>query len=62
MINIARQEIYYGRYFSPEDIIKAVESVTLEKLIEFSKRLIKNKPIALTVYGPVKEKELNIRY
>lgn len=62
MINIARQEIYYGRYFSPENTIKAVESVTLEKLIEFSKRLIKNNPIALTVYGPVKEKELNIRY
>lgn len=55
MINIARQEIYYGKYFSPEDIINAVESVTLEKLKELSKRLVENKPLALTVYGPVRK-------
>jgi predicted Zn-dependent peptidase len=55
MINIAKQEIYFGRYFSPEDIIKAVEAVTLEDLKAFSKRLIENSPFALTVYGPVKD-------
>ncbi len=55
MINIAKQEIYYGRYFSPEDIIKAVEAVTLEELKEFSGKLISNSLFALTVYGPVKK-------
>ena len=55
MINIAKQEIYYGRYFSPEDIINAVEAVTLEGLKEFSRGLIENSPFALTVYGPVKK-------
>ncbi|MCK5286902.1 MAG: insulinase family protein [Thermodesulfovibrionia bacterium] len=55
MINIAKQEIYYGRYFSPQDIIKAVEAVTLENLKELSQRLVKNSPLALTVYGPVKK-------
>jgi predicted Zn-dependent peptidase len=60
MINIAKQEIYYGRYFSPEDIIKAVEAVTLEDLRAFSKRLVENSPFALTIYGPVKNfKNLN---
>lgn len=58
MVNIARQEMYYGRYFSPEDIIKAVESVTLEKLKELSHRLLKNNSFAMTVYGPVREGEL----
>ena len=55
MINIAKQEIYYGRYFSPQDIINAVETVTLEDLKELSQRLVLNSPIALTVYGPVKK-------
>jgi predicted Zn-dependent peptidase len=55
MINIARQEIYYGRYFSPDDIINAVESVTLEEMKRLSTRLIENKPFAITVYGPVKK-------
>ncbi|HDH51107.1 MAG TPA: insulinase family protein, partial [Nitrospirae bacterium] len=58
MSNIAKQEIYYGKYFSPEDIIRAVESVTLEDLIELSRRLVRNNDFALTAFGPVKEKEL----
>ncbi|MEF9476353.1 MAG: insulinase family protein [Candidatus Mariimomonas ferrooxydans] len=58
MVNIARQEMYYGRYFTPEDIIKAVESVTLEELKELSHRLLGNNAFALTVYGPVREMEL----
>ena len=57
MINIAKQEIYYGKYFSPEDIIKAVESVTLDELKELSQRLVGNNPFALIVYGPVKKLE-----
>jgi predicted Zn-dependent peptidase len=62
MLNIAKQEMYYGRYFSPEDIINAVESVTLEELKGLSQRLVGNNPFAITVYGPVKEKELHISY
>ncbi len=60
MVNIARQEMYYGRYFSPEDTIKAVESVTLEDLKTLSAQLVGNNPYALTVYGPIKEKDLKI--
>jgi predicted Zn-dependent peptidase len=58
MFNIARQEIYYGKYFSPEDIIYAVEAVTLEDLKNLSQRLVGNNPFALTVYGPVKKLKL----
>ncbi len=58
MINIAKQEMYYGKYFSHEDIINAVESVTLEDIKGLSQRLTGDKPFALTVFGPVKEKDL----
>lgn len=59
MVNIAKQEIYYGEYFSAADIINAVKSVTLEEIKELSKRLVENKTFALTVYGPVKGKDLS---
>jgi len=59
MINIARQEIYYGRYFAPEEIINAVEAVTLEDIKALSHRLVGNNPFALTVYGPIKRLKLH---
>jgi len=59
MSNLAKQEIYYGRYFSPEEIIKAVDAVTLEDLRGLSKRLAGDKPFALTIYGNVREEDIN---
>lgn len=58
MTNIAKQEIYYGRYYSPEEIMKMVESITLGNIRDLAGRLIDNNPFALTLYGPVKESDL----
>jgi predicted Zn-dependent peptidase len=58
MINIARQEMYYRRYFSPGEIISAVESVTLSEVQALSRKLLESSPIALTAYGPVNEKDI----
>jgi predicted Zn-dependent peptidase len=62
MTNIAKQEIYYGKYFSPSEIISMVESITIDDVKDLSKRLVENKPFALTVYGPVKEDDLKESY
>lgn len=59
MTNIARQQMYYGRYFSPEEIIEAVESVTLEDLRALCEKLIGDGHFAITTYGPVREKDLS---
>jgi len=58
MNNLAKQEIYYGRYFSPEEIIKAVDAVSLEDLRNLSQRLTSDNPFALTIYGSVKEEDI----
>ncbi len=58
MTNISKQEIYYGKYFSPTEILKMVESINLEDIKELAQRLIKDKPFALTTYGPVTEEDL----
>lgn len=54
MQSIARQEIYYGRYFSQKEIMKEVEAVTLGQIKDLSKRLINVGKMSLTVLGPVK--------
>jgi predicted Zn-dependent peptidase len=58
MNNIARQEIYYGRYYSPKEIMKKVNAVTLSQVNGLSERLIKKERFSLTVYGPVNEKDV----
>ncbi len=58
MTNIAKQEIYYGRYFSPEEVIRIVESVTLENIKDLAWKLTGDNPLAVTVYGPVKEEDI----
>jgi len=58
MTNIAKQEIYYGKYFSPEEVIAMVESVTLEDVKNVADRLVGARPLAITVYGPVKDEDI----
>jgi predicted Zn-dependent peptidase len=59
MNNIARQEIYFGRYISPEEIIKAVDLVNISQLKELSSRLIRKDSFAATAYGPVQKDVLD---
>jgi predicted Zn-dependent peptidase len=58
MTNIAKQEIYYGKYFSPEEVITMVETVTLDNVRDLARKLVEDNGCALTVYGPVKESDL----
>lgn len=58
MTNIARQEIYHGRYYSPKEIMKEVDSITLEHIRALAEKLIKQERFSLTVYGPVHERDL----
>lgn len=58
MNNIARQEIYYGKYYSPKEIMQKIDAVTIDKLKKLAEELINQKPFAMTVYGPVKKEQL----
>jgi predicted Zn-dependent peptidase len=57
MQSIARQEIYFGRNFSHEEIMKNIESVTIDQVRDLSYRLINNGNMCLTVLGRVKEED-----
>ncbi|MEW5745455.1 MAG: pitrilysin family protein [Nitrospirota bacterium] len=56
---IARQEIYYGRYFTQNEIMRDIESVTMKQVKELSYRLVNEDKISLAVLGPVKEEEFS---
>ncbi|MDH5768350.1 MAG: insulinase family protein [Nitrospirota bacterium] len=58
MNNIARQEIYYGRYYSPKEIMKKVNAITLSQIKDLTERMIKKEWFSLTVYGPVNETDV----
>ena len=59
MNNIARQEINFGRYISPDEISKAVEMVSMKQLKELSERLLTKKALSLTAYGPLQKDVLD---
>jgi predicted Zn-dependent peptidase len=58
MNNIARQEIYYGKYHSPKEIMNEIDSLQLGQLQELAENLITKDFLSLAVYGPVKEEDL----
>jgi len=59
MNNIARQEIYFNRYFSPDEISKAVDVVSMKQIRELSERLLAKRSLSITAYGPLQKDVLN---
>lgn len=59
MQNIARQEIYFGRYFSSEEIIRDVDAVRIGQVRDVLERLVRKDSIAITALGPVTEKDIH---
>jgi predicted Zn-dependent peptidase len=59
MNNIARQEINFGRYISPDEISKAVEVVSMKQIKELSERLLMKKSLSITAYGPIQKDVLD---
>jgi predicted Zn-dependent peptidase len=59
MNNIARQEIYHGKYFSPREIMDEIDAITLHQVRDLASRVVRRDRLALTVYGPVKEEILD---
>jgi predicted Zn-dependent peptidase len=52
MANIARQELYYGRYISLDEVSSKIDAVTREDVVEVARELFQSGRIAVTVLGP----------
>ena len=51
MSNLARQEMYYDRFFGMDEIIERIQAVTVESLLESANELFQPERIAVTVLG-----------
>ena len=59
MSNLARQEMYFDRFFSLDEIIERIESVTPAQLQNMSRELFQQDKIAVTVLGNLDGMKIN---
>jgi predicted Zn-dependent peptidase len=58
MSRLARQEIYFGKYLSMDDIIKGVEKVTAEQVQRVAGQLFTRENISLAILGPLNKADV----
>jgi len=60
MSGIARQEYYFGRQFSADEIIAAIDAVTLEDVQLVARTIVDQESLSLTLLGNIKNPGLSI--
>jgi predicted Zn-dependent peptidase len=55
MSGIARQEYYFGRQYSPDEIIEHIDKVTLEDIQSVAQTIVDPESLSLTMLGNVKD-------
>ncbi|MBI5748144.1 MAG: insulinase family protein [Nitrospinae bacterium] len=60
MNQLAKQEMYFERFFSLDEIIDEIEKVTEEKIRRLANRLFDNSFFNLAVLGPVKKEKISL--
>jgi predicted Zn-dependent peptidase len=58
MNNLARQEIYFGRFFTVDEVLAAIDAVTAEEVQQVAQQLFRPEQIAVTVLGNLNGFEL----
>jgi len=53
MSNLARQELYFGRFYTLDEILDSIEGVTDDELQILARQYFQAGQIAVTVLGPL---------
>jgi predicted Zn-dependent peptidase len=53
MSNLARQELYFGKFYSLDEILDSIEAVRSEELQSLANQFFRQEQIAVTVLGPL---------
>jgi predicted Zn-dependent peptidase len=53
MSNLARQQLYFGRFFTMDEILASIQSVTREEVQSLARQFFLSEQIAVTVLGPL---------
>ncbi len=60
MSGIARQEYYFGKQFSPDEIIAHIERVTLDDIRAVATRIVDPESVSLTLLGNLRDPGISI--
>lgn len=55
MSGMARQEYYFGRQFSPDEIISRIDAVTLDDIASIARQIVAPDTVSLTMLGNVRK-------
>ncbi|MCE5262034.1 MAG: insulinase family protein [Deltaproteobacteria bacterium] len=58
MTSLAKNEIYFGRQMTPEEIIKRIDAVGREEIRELAARMFRPEALTVAAIGPVSEEDL----
>ncbi len=58
MGNLARQEMYFGRHISMDEIARSVDNVTANQVQSVARDFFQPERLAITVLGPVQHLKL----
>jgi predicted Zn-dependent peptidase len=53
MSNLARQELYFGRFYSLDEILASIDTVTRDQVQSLAHDFFRPEQIAVTVLGPL---------
>jgi predicted Zn-dependent peptidase len=53
MSNLARQELYFRRFYSLDEILAGIETVTREEIQSIAREFFRPEQIAVTALGPL---------
>ena len=59
MSNLARQELYFGRFFTLDELVESIESVEVNDIQRIARTFFDNRQIAVTVLGNLDGFRLN---
>ena len=59
MSNIARQELFFGRFFNVDEMVESIEAVTVEEIQGIARDFFEGKQIGVTVLGRLEGVEFN---
>lgn len=60
MSHIAKNEVYFGRAISPEDISREIRSVSRSDIVELAGTILRPEGMALTLLGDIEKKKLSL--
>ena len=61
MSNLARQEMYFGHFFSLDDLVESIEAVTADEVQSIAQTFFDPKQIAVTVLGNLEKVQADPR-